>query len=532
MLASLCYTVQPIEDLSGDDPPPIVEEIPEEVLFKEMKEHIHYSVDGTNLIGYLDIKKDYHINQSTLLYVKYALKHFKKIGASFVIVNIDSFGGEIFQAAKIVDYFQKLDINDDIPLIAYINDHAIATSVMLALGCRFIAVNKHSVMGGGFPGDTRFKIESTSEKLRQFLKNEFINLAKFYRRSPLIAEAMVDPYLTIVERDGKLVKLFDKDQVIKEKEQSDVVLSEEGTWFLLGAKELLKYGIADFEVPVKPVPKRQKSWPFEMSPLSSQPYLSEITDAKVVSYSNWVVSFLSFLTHPAVSSILFIIVVLCFYLQINTPGFNLFGGIGLLALGFLILCSFAIQAISSVVLVLLGLSICLILIEIFLIPGFGSIGILGIALCIISLFMLLLPGLEKFSLLEFESFSFAAGSLVSRLVWLVCSLIFSFITILILKRLFQHKFMNLKKRLLRKEQIGDLDFLERFEEQTLPKIDSVGITHSILRPIGKVVFYDRLYEAITYHHETIGKKKEVIVVKHENGRVVVKEKLEEEERED
>ncbi len=526
------FSVQPIEDLTNESVPVDIHEITEGELTKEMKENIHFSIDGPNKIGYLDIKNEYRIDQSTYLYVKYALEHYKKLGVSFVIVKINSLGGEIFQAAKIVDLFQKLDINHQIPLIAYIDEYAIATSVMLALGCRFIAVNEKSVIGGGLPHEANFKIESASEKLRNFLTNEFINLAKFYDRSPIIAEAMVDPYLTIVDRNGKLVKLYSDDQVISEKERSDILLSKDGEWLTFNADQLLKYGVADFMVDPSLVDTKGASgyeWSFEKNALSEEPFLGRIPNATIVSYENWKVRFLSFLTHPAVSSILFVITVLAFYLQINTKGFNASGGTGLLALGLLILCSFSIQAVSSIVLVLLGLSICLILIEIFLIPGFGSIGILGISLCVISLFMLLLPGLEKFSLLDFESFSFAAGSLVSRLVWLVCSLIFSFIAILFIKRYFQHKFINLNKRVLRKEQVGDLDFLERFEEETLPKADSVGFTHCALRPIGKVVIHDRLYEAITFHHETIEKKREVIVIKHENGRVVVRENIPKEE---
>ncbi|PCI95191.1 hypothetical protein COB11_02860, partial [Candidatus Aerophobetes bacterium] len=522
------FSVQPVEDLTNETIPIDIHEITEGKLTKEMKENIHFSLDGPNKIGYLDIKKEYRINQSTYLYVKYALEHYKKIGVSFVIVKIDSLGGEIFQAAKIVDLFQKLDINHQIPLIAYIDEYAIASSVMLALACRFIAVNEHSIIGGGLPHETSLKIEAASVKLRNFLTNEFINLAKFYKRSPILAEAMADPYLTIVDRNGKLVKLYSDDQVISEKERSDILLSKDGEWLTFGAKQLIKYGIADFMVDPSRVDTKGatgKEWSFEKSALSEEPFLGRIPNATIVSYENWRVHFLSFLTHPAVSSILFVITILAFYLQINTPGFNAAGGTGLIALGLLILCSFSIQSVSFIVLVLLGLSISLILIEIFLIPGFGSIGIFGISLCVISLFMLLLPGLEKFSLLDFESFTFAAGSLVSRLVWLVCALIFSFIAILFIKKFFQHKFINLNKRVLRKEQVGDLDFLERFEEETLPKADSIGITHCSLRPIGKVVINDRIYEAITFHHEIIEKRREIIVIKHENGRIVVRENI-------
>ena len=122
-----------------------------ENLHRAFAQHIHINSSLPNLIGYLEFKQDHPIDESTYLYVKYALNYFKGKNVSFVIVHLNTFGGEIFPAIKIADLFQKFDVNEGIPLIAFIDKHAIASGVILAYACRFIAVTKDSLMGGQIP---------------------------------------------------------------------------------------------------------------------------------------------------------------------------------------------------------------------------------------------------------------------------------------------------------------------------------------------------------------------------------------------
>lgn len=508
--------------------------IPEKQLNQEFKETILIDQKKPNVIGYLEFLEDYELDEASYLYVKYALRFFKQKKASCVIVRINSLGGEIYQAAQIVDLFQKFDINDAIPLIAYIDDKAIGSAAMVALACRYIAINEHSLLGGAVPNEERFVLESSNESVRSYLTQEFSSLAKFYERNPFLAECMADPSLIVVEKDKVFIKMEREHHLKEEKYQGATIIADGTKLLTLNAEQMLLYGMADFQVQkegglflTKKEEKSQK-WPFEKNVLSRQSFLASIPNAQMIGYQSWKASFLSFLTHPAIASLLFTLVIVSFFLQLKTIRFNFFGVIALLSLSALVLCSFALQAISPKVLIMLILGISLILIEIFLIPNFGGVGILGIALCIITMAMLLLPGLEEFSLLDFESFSFAATSLVTRGIWLISSLLFSIVLIYLIRRFFSEKLTSLTQKALLKEHALDLDFLEKFEEEALPDVNTIGTTDCILRPIGKVLIDGRLYEAISYHLEMIPKRKEVVVVKHENGRLVVRENKPEE----
>ena len=101
----------------------------------------------------------------------------------------------------------------------------------------------------------------------------------------------------------------------------------------------------------------------------------------------------------------------------------------------------------------------------------------------------------------------------------------SFFGTIILKKFFSHTFKKLPyQALVVKESSKDKDFLEAFEDSELPKEHSEGIAHCTLRPFGKVVIRDKIYDAISYENKTILKKSFIVVVKHEHGKLVVKQK--------
>lgn len=507
--------------------PVVYGKIGAENLHHAFSEHIKILSDHSNLIGYLEFKEDHPIDEATYLYVKYALNYFKKKNVAFVIAHLNTFGGEIFPAIKIADLFQKLDINDGIPLIAFIDKHAIASGVILAYACRFIAVTNGALMGGQVP-DQIIKVQSIPEKMMAYLLNEYASLASFYGRDPVAAEAMVDIKIIAVDRGGQIVRFYDSSEGV----DSDVVLATNNEWLTFNADQLLKYGIADFGITLDTQfypsngEKSKGYWLFDKSLLSKEPYLSSIPNATVIAYESWKISFLMFLTHPLVTAILLVAVILCFYVQVKTGKFNTVGALGLICLILTILASFSIQAISWIEVVLLALGVTLVILDSLLErEGGNSIGFLGIALTVASLIMLLLPGFEKFSLLDFESYSFAARSLIERTLWLIGALVVAFIAILVIRGLYSHKFRKIPQHLPEiKEFIKEKDFLETFEEGELPKEGSQGIAHCTLRPFGKVVIHDKIYDAISHDNKTILKKSPIVVVKHEHGKLIIRQK--------
>ena len=168
------------------------EAITRKELGEQLRAHIHYNHEGKNTIGHIVIgDKSTPIGQSTWLYVKSCLDYYKKNRPAFIILELNTPGGEVFAAMQISDALKNFDIQEGIPVVAYINNWAISAGAMLAYSCRFIAVVKDASMGAAEPiteGATG-QVEAASEKVNSAIRTDFANRAGFFDRNPLIGRS-------------------------------------------------------------------------------------------------------------------------------------------------------------------------------------------------------------------------------------------------------------------------------------------------------------------------------------------------------
>ncbi len=488
-----------------------------------LSEVITYSDTEENLIGYISIEKERAIDQSTYIYVKFALKEFIEKGVRFVVLNLNTPGGEVLAALKIVDLLQKLDIQHHIPVIAFIDDWAVSAGAMLAYGCRFIGAQPQSLMGAAEPVimGKEGKMESASEKVNSALRAEFANLASFYGRDPLIAEAMVDKDLILVWRDHQVVQLRSMDEITGD----DIIITEKGKLLTLNGKELMTFGVADFQVPIVPLPpitnEEQKKgvWPAKKSLVFQQHYLKHIPHAIMIEYKDWRVGFFSLLTHPVIASLLFMGLIIGLYIEINTPGFGVPGSIALACLALILLSSFASHAFNWIEIIILCAGLILLALELFVIPGFGITGILGIILTIIALFALMLPGIDRLNFLDPETFRLVGMAFAERLAWLCGGLLVAIVIIILLARFFSHRYFRFSKLVLKGEQEG---YVAGIPQGEMPEKGAHGATFTPLRPSGKVEIGGKLFDAVTLGG-FLEKNRSIEVVRVEGSKVVVKE---------
>jgi len=469
------------------------------------QKYISYSEIDNNLIGYLHIGVDLPINQSTYIYVKFALEEFVRKRVRFVVLDLNTPGGEVVSALKIVDLLQKLDMQHHIPVVAFVHDWAVSAGAMLAYSCRFIGIEPNSLMGAAEPvhmGQGGEMI-SASEKVNSALRAEFSNLAMFYGRNPLIAEAMVDKDMVLVLRNHEVVRLRSESEVRTDGAHPDVVLVEKGKLLTLNAKQMMSYEVADFEVfptslmEITDRERAEKMWPAEKLLLFQQPYLAKIPNSIIIEYRDWRVGFFTFLSHPFVTSLLVVGLIIGFYIEINTPGFGVPGSIGIGCLALIMIASFASQAVHWIEVIILGVGLILLALELFVIPGFGITGILGIILTIVGLFSLLLPDMGRFNLFNLEVLHLVGSFFVERLVWLCGALIFSVIIIVILAKLFSHRYFRFSKLILKGEQESQQGYVSGVPREKLPQEGALGETLTPLRPSGKVHIGDNLFDVST-----------------------------------
>ena len=204
---------------------------------------------------------------------------------------------------------------------------------------------------------------------------------------------------------------------------------------------------------------------------------------------SWLDSFISFLLNPAVNSILLLLILGGLYFEIQHPGIGLalFVCIGSALLYFAPLYLEGLAANWEILLFVIG--VLLILVEIFVIPGFGITGITGIVLVILGL---------SLSLLNNVNFDFSmTDSLTIIYAFLRVSLIIAVaITVIIF---FGGSIVNSKmmhKIVLHSTQAHNTSYHENIK-QLNSLIGRKAIANTVLKPSGLVVLDDIQYEAVS-----------------------------------
>ena len=507
--------------------PSQVLEAKEKSLESLLKEHIKFDPKGPNTVGLITIDdRTSGINESTWLYVKSALDYYKKHRPAFVILELNTPGGEVFAAQKISDALKDLDTQYNIPVVAFINNWAISAGAMLAYSTRFITVVKDAAMGAAEPLTMESgKAEVASEKVNSALRADFANRANFFGRNPNIAEAMVDKDVILVQRHGIIIKIDNENQIRTTGFDPDILIKAKGKLLTFNADQLMKYGVADILLPptkLEPITAEEKEsgkYPAKKMLLFTQPFFSSIPQAAMDVYQmDWKTRFFVLLANPMVASLLFLGMLLGFYIEFNTPGFGLAGTVAVTCLFLIILSSFALEIANWLELILLLTGLIIILVELFVLPTFGLLGFIGIIFFLMGLFGMMLPGVGSVHY-EFDTKTFNAAGVAffERLAWLCGTLVVGFFLIILLARYVTPSLAGFSRFVLSgNEQTG---YIAGDSPKELPKPGEKGEVISTLRPSGKIVIHDKIYDAISYG--SFIEKGTPIVVERLEGSVIV-----------
>jgi membrane-bound serine protease (ClpP class) len=259
-------------------------------------------------------------------------------GAAAVVLEINTFGGRVDAAVLIRDALLRAQVRT----VAFVNKRAISAGALISLACETIAMADGGTIGAvipvqmGAPGGEARPVE---EKTVSYMRKEFRATAESRKRPPLVAEAMVDP---------------------------DVVIPgviEKGKLLTLTTTEALRLKVADV---------RADSLEAVLAHLG-------LAGAEVRRLSeNWAERLVRFLTNPVVSSLLMTIGILGIVVELRTPGFGLPGALGIASLGLFFWGHWLVRLAGWEELLLLMLGVMLLVLEVFVIPGFGIAGVVGL----------------------------------------------------------------------------------------------------------------------------------------------------------
>jgi len=269
-------------------------------------------------------------------FVQRVLDEAAAAGAAAVVLEVNTFGGRVDAAVQIRDAL----LNAGVPTVAYVNRRAISAGALISLAAQHLVMAPGATIGAAAPVQAGGgEAQPVSEKTVSYVRKEFRATAESRKRPALIAEAMVDADVAIrgVIEKGKLLTLT--------------------------TDEALKHKVAEFRADT----------------LQAALERVGIKDAELRRVSpNWAENVVRFLTHPVLSSLLVTIGMLGIIIELRTPGFGVAGAIGVGALAAFFWGHWLVQLAGWGELLLAVGGVALLLLEFFVIPGFGFAGILGI----------------------------------------------------------------------------------------------------------------------------------------------------------
>jgi len=387
----------------------------------------------------MDIKAE--IDPRMLRYVKLAIEHAEKTKADYVIVDMDTFGGGLAEAKDIV----KLILNFKKPVWVYINTNAISAGAFISIACDSIYMSPGSSIGASSVVDAEGKFASA--KVQSAMRSFMRSTAESNNRDPKIAESMVGVGSSDSTGISKVITLTTSEAMAKGYCEAKVNSIEE----ILQRNKIDSYELDRFELGAT---------------------------EKII----------SFFINPFISGLLILIIIGGLYFELQTPGAVFPIAASMLAL-VLYLVPYYLNGLAQyweVIALMVG--IILLIAEIFIIPGFGVAGVLGIGLTVGSLILIMLNN-------DFFNFEFVPlGDIVVATVSAVGGL-----TAGVLLLFFGGAKLTETKAFKRIALTDTQESAQGYSVNNSSKelIGKTGIAHTVLRPSGKVLIDDQVYDAFT-----------------------------------
>jgi membrane-bound serine protease (ClpP class) len=307
------------------------------------------STTAQSLVYKIDIKKE--INRTTQIYLNRGLSQAQTLGAGAVLIHLNTYGGLLESA----DSMRTAILYCPIPIYVFIDNNAASAGALVSLACDRIFMRRGANIGAATVVD--MSSEAMPDKYQSYMRSMMRSTAEAHgkdtvirgrdttfrwKRDPQIAEAMVDDRIVIPN------------------------LIDSGKTLTFTAEEALRWGYCDgIAESVEDV-------------LTNHLGYREYTLAHYL--PSWLDDLKGFLMNPVLQSILILLIIGGIYFELQTPGvgFPLVASLIAAVLYFAPLYVEGLAANWEILLFVAG--VMLVVLEIFVVPGFGVTGIGGMVL--------------------------------------------------------------------------------------------------------------------------------------------------------
>jgi membrane-bound serine protease (ClpP class) len=313
--------------------------------------------------------------------------------AKLFIFEMDTYGGDVAAAAEIGDRINnvKSETDDLIFTVAYVDKKAISAGALISLASRQIVMKDSTTLGDCQPimySPASQTMEPAPEKYETMVRALMRKYAQSNGYPEVLCEAMVNVDLevyrvTFPDGSQEYLSKHDFDELPAERREAaeKQTIVKAGELLTMSSGEAKEFGFSRATV----------------RDLDEAISLYAVPGAHRVRYeTNWSEEMVRVLNSPALSSILLIVGIMALYMAFKVPGLGAPEAVAVACFAILFLSKYLIGLANVVEILIFLAGVSLLLTEIFLIPGFGIVGITGI-LCI---FISLVLGFQKFTIPE------------------------------------------------------------------------------------------------------------------------------------
>jgi len=495
------------------------------------------SSEGGGKVWLIPIHGD--IEPSTAAFVRREARRALSQGADYLIFEIDTFGGRVDSALQITSFITSVR---NARTIAWITPSETSLGVswsagaLIAFACDDIYMAPGTSIGAAAPVMVGAEgATAAGEKNVAAVRSQMAALAERNGHPVGLGLAMVDFDIELWEVlvNGE-TRAVTSDELLRI--ERDVrggvpviervgIISERGKLLSLTAGEAQHYGLAR-----ELVDSREDL-------LALIGAGGEFTE----SFPSAADSIVSFLTSGPVQGILILIGLVLIFLELQSPGFGIPGIAGVMAFLVVFGSSALLGRVDSLEIIIFLLGLGLLAIEIFVLPGFGVVGITGIVFIGLSLVL----SMQDFVLPRFEWEWQLLGRNVTVVFMSLVASIFGIIAI----ALVGPKIRMFDKIMLKAAITGtaggpdpDSPAMKAYEaampvpvvgvsahagmasedeELFISLIGKTGVTDSVLRPAGRALIDDRIY-TVEADGEFVEEGKSITVTRVRGNRIIVR----------
>lgn len=412
------------------------------------------------------------------------IRESRQLGADLVVINMNTYGGLVDAA----DSIRTRILNHDIPIYVFVNNQAASAGALISVAADRIYMREGSSMGAATVVDQTGA--QVPDKYQSFMRGMMRSTAESHGkvvdridrgdtvwrwyRDPKIAEAMVDESVVVPG------------------------LVEEGKVLTFSTEEAIQWNYCEGKA----------------SSIEELLALAGIANASIYEYKSTTADrLLGFLTNPAFQGIMIMLIIGGIYFELQTPGIGFPLAVSILA-GLLYFAPLYVEGLLAnweIIVFILG--VILILVEIFATPGFGVLGLGGVIAIIVGLsFAMIDTDLLKYIPDGQISVGFVVRPVALVIIAVTASVI---VSIALGKRILTGRSIIGRRVVLASQMNAEEGYVSREKDRGL--VGRFGVTTVPLRPSGKVMVDNRIYEAAGANGMFIERGREVEIVRDEGG---------------